>query len=51
MKEGILLIERFGMVTKIMKKRIFLLSMIRRKYLNHVKSKTLAAFRSAFKPL
>ena len=43
--------ERTSLLRKIMKKRIFLLSLIRKKYVLFVKNTALQSFRKNFRPL
>lgn len=45
------MIENTGLKKKLMKKRMFLLSLIRKKYLLFVKNKALQAFKASFRPL
>ena len=44
-------IERFGLIKKITAKKLFMLCLFRKKYLNFVKNKALQKFKEGFKPL
>ena len=51
MKEGLTMIERQSLLKKNMQKRVFLLSLIRKKYLLFVKNYALQVFRTSFRPM
>lgn len=46
-----MLLERGALRRKIMQKRVFLLSLIRRKYVDSIKASALQKFREKFRPL
>lgn len=43
--------ERQGLMKKNMQKRIFLLSLIRKKYVNFIKNAAMQSFRGSFRPM
>lgn len=50
-KEAFTLLQRYSLVRKNMKKRVYLLGLIRKKYLLSKKSDAFQAFRTSFRPL
>jgi predicted RNA-binding protein with RPS1 domain len=51
LKGHIMQIERFGIATKLAKKKVFNLSLIRKRYVLFIKNQVLQQFRAGFRPL
>ena len=51
MKEHLMRVDRFGLLRKIAQKKVIQLALLRKKYILHVKNRTLQRLRSGFKPL